>query len=160
MTPKLLSPEELECMPEGTALSVEEWRRVRSHIAALKAELAEVNTVANVQTDKALRAEADNAAWQAAVNDALNYVHMNSCDMGGNHRYTLTRNHGRAVAFLQHMADQPHPGTALLSEHAKALARARNEGLERAAVRLHEAPVLETHRDTVKAIRAMKETEG
>lgn len=67
---------------------------------------------------------------------------------------------------------QPHPGSALLSEHSKALVRARNEGLERAAETC--SAVYRHHKksgsypmdmgglalECESAIRAMKEAEG
>ena len=133
---------------------IDDLRMVYHHIVALEAEIERL--AAKAQGYDA--AVADNAALLAAVNDVLNFVHLHSPDMGGNHRYNFMPKHGPAVARLQHLAAQPHSGAALLEEHReelaaaarrhettratmhvrehehrKALVRARNEGLEKAA---------------------------
>jgi hypothetical protein len=58
--------------------------------------------------------EADNAALVKQMTEYAPYLAAHGYDL-------------RDTAFVR-----PHPGTALLEEHRRALVRARNEGLERA----------------------------
>lgn len=138
MTPNLLSPEELTEAGGGD---------LRDHIAAL---------------------EADNAALLEALRCVMAHVRISSADMGGNHRYAITNDHGCSedMGRGRTVADASHPGTTLLSEHTKALVRARNEGLEKAAQHLEH--VAEGHPSNPAAsalsyaaleVSAMKETE-
>jgi len=57
-----------------------------------------------------------------------------------------------------HEARRAHPGAALLEEHRKALARARNEGLEKAARLVHEMTA--SKQRIAEHLRAMKELES
>lgn len=81
-------------------------RRVLAHIAALDATNAALVRVINLSADRE----------QGCL----------ECGMIGHHFLECVT--GR-------ISREPHPGAALLEEHRKALARARNEGLERAAAK-------------------------
>jgi D-serine deaminase-like pyridoxal phosphate-dependent protein len=63
-----------------------------------------------------------------------------------------------AIQTAALVLNRPHPGAALLEEHSKALARARNEGLEMAARRLA-ADASHGRWTDASELRAMKEPE-
>lgn len=143
MTPKLLSPEKLARALERLTSTMAGDRALgRFEVAAHIAALE----AANAAILKAL----DAVAWRDIVTAKDEAEH----DM--------------AVR----VSKMPHPGATILSEHARALVRARDEGLERAAVRAKEAAEhgcnpytactcdWESKLDGLEDdIRAMKETE-
>jgi NADH dehydrogenase/NADH:ubiquinone oxidoreductase subunit G len=101
--------------PERVAARLE----VKAHIAALEADNAAV-----VRDRQELRTAL--GIYNAYIADASLEVQ--------NHFNGIVRITQAAWAVYSKMLDeQPHPGAALLEEHRRALARARNEGLERAA---------------------------
>lgn len=90
-------------------------------------------------------AVADNAALLAWIDE---WGHATWCD----------REHDKALRCTEQcnagpMLQEPHPGAASLEQHRKALVRARNEGLERAAEYSSHDPELAAH------IRALMEPE-
>jgi hypothetical protein len=107
--------------------------------------------------------EADNGALLEALRGIVDHTRISQAFMSGNHRYSLdgTTESSLAVGRARIVVNQPHPGAQTLEEHrkaliarsnleeanaslheqlaqmerghAKALIRARNEGLEKAA---------------------------
>jgi hypothetical protein len=70
-----------------------------------------------------------------------------------------TKKANRLAVEMSAVLAQPHPGTALLEEQRRALVRARNEGLEKAAA--YVGSVGSIVRSVASAsIRAMKEAES
>lgn len=135
-TPKLLSRERLARIFDPRILASEK-HEILGHIAAL---------------------EADNAALLDRIGDGASVaceeetVATKECGDCG-------PCHDRAIL------SQHHPGAALLEEHRKALARARNEGLEKARIAVvalmegQAGGVLKILSFAAKDINALKEPE-
>lgn len=130
MTSKALSPEELDEVVRGLRrYDLPAW--VPAFAERLHAHIAAL--------------EADNAALVACVSVCAR-VGLGTDSLGD----PVAAQHARE------MLAQPHPGAGLLERHAKALVRARNEGLEKAA------EFLVNEYDQMgfaRRIRAMKEPE-
>lgn len=131
MIPKLLSSEELE-----RALTVRSTERLRAHIAALEADNAALLACLRTWLDAEADAECPDLEDMTAKQAAAFGCFMEAHDVAG----------------------RTHPGATLLAEHAKALVRARNEGLEKAVSELMRAGYSETG-DMIPRIHALKETE-
>jgi hypothetical protein len=82
--------------------------------------------------------EADNAALLKALREHGRTTRCPRC-FGIGSRTCPECDGGEVAPYVVEVAailKRPHPGDALLAEHAKALRRARNEGLEKAAEHL------------------------
>jgi hypothetical protein len=105
-------PPEDDIVCEATSRPNDARHGLRVWVAeARRARASETEQAAEIE-----RLKADNAATLRAVNEALVFVDMWSPDMGGKHKYRLMPGHGPAIARLQDVAAQPHPGTALLED--------------------------------------------
>lgn len=134
----------------------------KGRAATLEAERdalqAEKDSLTLAYTDAC--AERDAAVADNAARQRLGALMANAC-WNLVQRKALT---DTDVPVLDHLRQQwdmlgNNPGAALLAEHAKALARARNEGLKRAANLILEASAWSKHR-VAEHLRAMMEPES
>lgn len=147
----------------------EKVKEQAAHIAALEKERDENASIAVDAVRDREAALADNAALvehARTERQMLSLLYHRIMAMGPRNEAMAD-----AVTTVERWMDavpdtyeQPHPGAALLEEHRKALVRARNEGLEKAAAwfRLKAknrlAPL--SNLNVAKAIDAMKEPES
>jgi hypothetical protein len=109
--------------------------------------------------DRIAALEADNAALLELLRTQGRTVRCPKCEGIGSR--TCSECDGGEVAPLAPAIAaalaQPHPGAALLEEHRKALVRARNGGLEKAARLVCE--MRSSRQRVAEHLRAMKEPE-
>lgn len=210
MTPKLLSAEEMASTVKAMTAGCD-WTRedilsasdircgaadpaancpacaagmaLRAHIAALEAKAADLENLGNKTLKEYQRAErerivalADNAALLERQEQVRTYIAPAFAKMPSGMRAVMGH-----IEDLLTRDSGSHPGAHLLAEHAKALAQARSEGLEKAAqrfdvaaaslqryadkaagkkTRLEWAEQVEVMEGFARDIRAMKEPES
>lgn len=137
-------------------------------IKALETEVKRLSSLTLVTECMAARRERDEVlADNAALLAHARFLYVEAPPIDACATDVMMDRWDRAKETHVALMREPHPGTALLEEHRKALVRARNEGLEKAATEcdrlLPETTIFPATRSIVRAaarnIRAMKQPE-